>query len=454
MWATRLQLAWCLVLAVCGAGICAGAPAYTFTHAQFPADWGATFFPRLSECRSRLIRVGVLGDSVSAGSCASNQYPNAAGRGYVQVLTNLFQSICDDGGSGLQSPSSNNRFVANGAYSDQQLPVHSEGFVHTPYRAGTLDAAYFASQAANSSLSFYVRGSNLAVYYLVGPSLGVFSITLDGALVASINCSTPGPLTQLRWSALAVRGEHRLLLTVLGEAEVDIVAVSGVNDAGVVVDNMSVPGVSLVEMWATNASVVGNTFVSSDGGAFDTAHLLVIMLGLNDAGIPEPWKSMGAAYSAAISAYQQAGVDDILLVISPGGMGAYHGNPTWESYRQLLPPLASDREVALLDFNNATVSDYPTLCSQGFFAYTPNAGESACTFPGQASLNLSTCNAGHPSDVGHSKMAQALFPWLSTPLYNTSSIVTITPRSNHTRTHWRQQAQMRAERSRLASAAQ
>ena len=371
----------------------------------------------------------MLGDSVSAGSCASNQYPNLSGRGYVQWLAQWLQASCPDGGSGFQSPTSNNHFSANGAYSDSQLPVHVEGFSHVPYRAGSADAAYFASSVANATLSSYARGTSLSVYYFVGPQLGAFSVSVDGVPLATINCSSGsggGVTVQTgRTFHLPQPGEHRLLISTLTAAEVDIVAVSGQNEVGVVVDNMSVPGVSLADIAHTNASVVGNPFLSSDGGVFATADLLLIVLGLNDAAIGEPAVDIQAAYRAAITAYQNATVDDLLIVVPPGGDSQYR-NRYFDQYRALLPPLAAERGVALIDLNNVTVADWSTLASEGFYAYTPDGGSTPCSYPGLPSLNASTANGVHPSDLGHYNMAALLYPWLATPLYRTSPIVTIT----------------------------
>jgi len=190
---------------------------------------------------------------------------------------------------------------------------------------------------------------------------------------------------------------------------------------------MSVPGISLEQMYASSSPGI-NPFLSSDGGVFATADLLLIMLGLNDAHEQIPADQISTAFHSAINQYQSVGVIDLMIIVPPAGDSSYN-NTYFNQYRALLPALAANRSVALLDMNNMTVSDYASLCNEGFYAYTPNQGSTACLYPGLPSLNTSTANGVHPSDKGHWNMAYVLFPWLASPQYNASDIVTITTRT-------------------------
>ena len=355
-------------------------PGYELTKVQFPVDWGSHFWSALSRCSTRLVRVAVLGDSVSAGDCASNQYPNAAGRGYVQVLAEQFRAQCPDGGSGLQSPSSNAAFAGNVGYTDQQLPVHQEGFVDVNYDLGTMGAAYFRALQPNATLAFYTRGTQLTVFYLVGPEFGSFTVHVDGVLVATLYTASP-MLAQRTASFLASAGEHRLVLTTQSSAEVSVTAVSGEYSAGVLVDNISLPGISLAQMCSVNTSLVGSPFASADGGLFHTADMLLIMLGLNDASYGYSVDEMKAAFTTAVTSYQAGGVDDILIVMSNGN------GDVFASYREMLPSLTAELGVAFIDLNDVRIPNRTYLCEQGFLALTDGPGQSACTHPGLPSTN-------------------------------------------------------------------
>ena len=380
---------------------------YELTRVQFPVGWGVRFWSALSQCSTRLVRVAVLGDSVSSGDCASSQYPNALGRGYVQLLAERFRGLCPDGGSGLQSPSSNAAFAGNTGYTDEQLPVHSVGFVDVNYALGTMGAAYFRALQANASLDFYMRGTQLTIFYLIGPAFGSFTVRIDGLLVARVFATSPA-LVQTKAVFSVPAGEHRLLIITQSSAEVSISGVSGEYAKGVVVDNISVPGISLAQMMNANTSV-GSPFASADGGLFQTADMVLVMLGLNDASEGYSADVMKAAFNSTVTTYQAAGISDVILVLANGN------GDTFESYRSMLSSLAAELGVAFIDLNLVRSFNYTTLCESGFYGLTNGPGQSACTHPGMASTNVSNCNSVHPSDVGHYNMARVLFPWLSSP---------------------------------------
>ena len=406
----------------------AGSPivGYQLVSAQLPVNWGSSFAGKLRSSQSRLVTVGVLGDSVSAGSCCSNQYPSSSGRGYVNVLMQAFQSTQGDGGSGFVSPTDNRQFEGNDAYSSSVLPVTVSGFQDMTDR-GSTDGRYYYAGSAGATMDFYVRGTVASVFYFVGPAgeiaYGTFSVTIDGQWAANINTASEYGTRQMRTSFAVSAGEHRLLIAVVSGAAL-IVGAAGRNGAGVVIDNMSVPGMQLVGLHHTRTD--GNPFNNSDGGSPSTADLIIIMLGLNDASARKSLADFSGAMRAAVESYQQAGVADILIAMANGGL---YNNDLYQAYRSHLPALASELFVAFVDLNDMATASYEQLSDRGFWARSPSARGIPCTAPpGEPSTSPNNANAVHPSDIGHWNIAHTLWPVISSQPSNLSGFsITWTP---------------------------
>ena len=394
---------------------------YQLQSVQLPTNWGASFFAKLSGSGTRLVTVAVLGDSISSGSCSSNQYPSTAGKGYVNVLMQAYQSQYGDGGSGFVSPIANRRDLGNSAYSNDALPVIVSGFILSIGEKGSTDSTFYSSGAVNSTIDSYIRGTVATVVYFVGPSsvadYGTFAVAIDGLWVANIDTLSEGEARQVSTSFAVSAGEHRLLVTVVS-GTVWMVGAGGRNSGGVVVDNMSVPGLRIVDI--AGGTAYGNPFINSDGGSPVTADMLIIMLGLND---NQPLAVYLAAMRTAITTYQAAGVVDIVIVMSNGGSRA---GGVFATYRAELPSLASELHVAFVDLNNIATPSYQQLSEAGFWARTPTQAADECSAPlGLPSTSLADASSVHPSDVGHWNMAHVLWPIIRAPLDSASINVTI-----------------------------
>ena len=334
-----------------------------------------------------------------------------------------------DGGSGFVSPTANRQFGSNDAYDNSALPVLLDGFELHAYSKASTNAHYFEGQAG-ASMEGYVRGTAASVVYYVGPAAagyGTFNVSIDGEWLANIDTAWQSDEQQQRTTSFAVpAGQHRLLLRVMSGTAV-IVGAAGRNGAGVVVDNMSVPGLGLVRL--SNALSSGNPFVNADGGSPATADLLVVMLGLNDASWRHSPADFVAAMRAAIGTYQRAGVADILVAAANGGSAQYD-NENYRAFRAALPALAAELHVALVDLNNIATPSYGELAAAGFWSRVPTRARIECASPpGLPSSGLDDANAVHPSDVGHWNIAHALWPFVSETLSNSSAIpITWTPR--------------------------
>ena len=395
-------------------------PSFSLTSVQFPANWGEAFFAKLAHADEILVRVAVLGDSFSAGSCCSVQFPALNGTGYVQLLMQQFQADYGDGGSGLQSITSNPTTGGNSGYSAPQLPVFVSGYFsdHGGLGGASVDNIVYVANGAGDVISSYLRGTSISIIYLLLPGGGTFTVALDGVFLSTVNTSAP-VMTPANLMIDAAEGEHTLTLVTLDALPVAFVSVTASNPTGVVVDNMSVPGLALASLIPMYPSIVS----SSDGGLYFMADLLIIEMGLNDIG-NAPTSTYLANLQDVITQFQDNGVSSILILMPNAG----NDNGTeWDAMRWGAAGLARQLEVAIIDLTNNTLYTYADMAAAGFYAYSAEAQAAACAFPvGQPSTSTADANQAHPSDVGHYNMAKTIYPWISSPLYRTSSIATLT----------------------------
>lgn len=385
-------------------------PTYALTSTPFSLGWTSTWLSTLSRVNNQLVRIGVVGDDVGAGNCASNVSPVSNGTGFVQLLASMFNTRFGDGGSGFQSPVANSQYPAYAAYNASNLPVSYDSFQLSQYADGTTSAVLYATSTSGASMTFQVRGRFVVVHHMIGPNYDPFTVSIDGVIVSTINPNYPNTSQSKDTYSVGV-GDHTVVLTSMAESgnQVGIVGVSGEGGffygIGVVVDNMSVPGMQLTLFEGTHSN--GNA--TDNTGANPAADLLIVELGLNDELVATPADFI-SAYRRMLTRYQQIGVTLFLLLMPNAGN---RNTSTFQSYRTQAAGLAADFGAALIDLNTVEVGDYDSLCNQGFYAYASAPGTSACAVPGRASTDVSTCSAFSPSDKGHYNIARLLFSYLS-----------------------------------------
>lgn len=329
----------------------------------------------------------------------------------MDLIAGIFRARYGDGGSGFVSPTRNILYTSTTTYQANQVPVVNNGFTANPYVAGGTDGMYFASSGAGQLMSFYARGTNVTVYYFTGPSpnYAAFTVAVDGTVVATI---TPVSSTTYvtATSFIVSSGEHTVEIKQTGSSgAIELIGVAGTNSNGVVVDNMSFPDLTVTDLAAVVQS--GNAVANSGGGYPGLADLLIIELGLNDIIGLQIATNLVQTIQDVLVDYQQHGVTTILLIIPNGG---YHSTESgFEDFRGKLPAVAASNGAALIDFNNVQVSDYATLCAEGFHAYSSTQQTTSCESPGTPSTSFATCTSYYPSNKGYYNMAYQLRQQLS-----------------------------------------
>jgi len=396
------------------------------TNAQALSGWNAT----LPFAADRVVHIGWRGDSVSAGDFASNLYPDSSGTGFVQLLQYQLQSVYGfgDGGSGFQALTSAN-FTLTGTtcysiYGGNPV-VQNGGF---GISTGSGFPVYVQSVAVGSVLSSYIRGIVTEVYYFTGPSYGSFQVLIDGVYFQTI--STAGTVSEAMTAAYVVTpGAHNVTLVTTTNSVVWIIGVGGYNRNGVVIDNYSTPGLSLLNYNGFDAQQKAINPYPDSGGIYPhPADLMVYALGLNDAAdSPGVFLTL---YQQMIESDISNGITNFLFVLPTAPLGGGYDTAIYESYRPGLATLAYQYNASFADLNNVQNRTFIELAALGFYPDNNGILDYQCGIPGPSDYNVSTCNVIHPSDIGHALMAHVLDGFLlgcSDPINQTGCAV---PRSS------------------------
>ncbi len=372
---------------------------------NFPAGWGSFYRNKLNNASNSLVRIMLLGDSISSGSFASNQIPNSSGKSWANILMKELQAVYGVGGSGFVSMSSNINFASNNNYTNSQLPVSLQGsWIQQTYGAACAAALYYQSNG-NCSATFYTRGISIEIYYFCGPNQGSLVYTIDGSSPISFNTYNVNTFqTKLTINNLS-SGEHSI--TISNSGALNLIGVGGYNATGVVIDNCSFPGLSLNSL-SNVSSLYGNVYDNA-GGKQMKADLIIISLGLND---NIDATTFQAKYIKMLTTYKQGsdytnlGDNDILSVIQAPGL--YGNSGTFDTYRTVINNLSKVYNMGVIDLNTILLNNsYNKGIQMGFWA-TGVSGSATCTTVGNSGTNFANSNSVHESDIGHLAIANVV----------------------------------------------
>lgn len=359
----------------------------------------------LRQSKSRLVRIAWMGDSVGAGDFASNLFPSPRGTGMVQVLQTSLQAKYGDGGSGFLNGFQALIGAANqaGCYSQANLPVNFNGFGWTSTSSLCAPGSTsFTCSTNNAVITFYARGSMIQIIYATG---------VAGTIVVSINGTSYGTITVpggaynvLQSSYFVPSGEWSVALTV--SSNVPIAGVGGYYANGIVIDNYSIPGMSLGTLTTCTGPL--NAMALSGGGYFNKADLVVGALGLND---QESASQFITYYTTVFNAYSGSSI--IIILPNAGVVSGYSYGASVATYGPPAISLGSTYSGYTLDLNKqATINSFAGLVALGFYPNFQSGGSAyTCGIPGVPQFIPSLANVVHPSDIGHGLMANALLPY-------------------------------------------
>jgi lysophospholipase L1-like esterase len=386
--------------------------------AYSPTGWNSAFKTALSQSGTRLVQIGWCGDSISAGSFASNQMPNTHGKGFVQQLQNTLQTQYGDGGSGFVSPSASYATVHNNIYPNGTLPVtwnpSSSTWGVSHFGGGPNGTWYGGPDSVSDSMTFYVRGTKIVIYYMVGNETGL------GTAQAVVDAGTPHVFslvgsTKYKFTEYVINnqtaGDHMVTISIASGTDFYICGVGAFNATGVVINNFSSPGIALQTVASSQGTSDDDPFSCSGGGVVSTlvSDLNVLALGANDTAEDGP--SYLAYVQHAAQVWMTTARQSSTLFLNTVAAG----NWTLTQYQNNISHRAGTRAVAQsfgaahIDLNPLLAhNSYNYLLGLGFWAngdvggYPSVPGVSGTTTPNQL----------HPSDTGHTMMANAVYPLL------------------------------------------
>ncbi len=277
------------------------------------ADTIEAFQEVLQNAIAQRVVIAVLGDSISYGNYSSvNTQADLShpATSYVGVLATALQTKYGDGGSGF-SP---NYYDSNATINAKYPTTNNR---HVNWTAGPGGGAGWTVTKDNtargylgnvkivpsngSKAQFLTRGKHVVVYYGVPPSTATtdsFTVSIDGTtttVTVDVNAATNPVMREATFDVTGT-GIHTVIITASSSPTTSINGVCGFNDTGVVVNNISTPGMLLSSYGSVTALGAANSWTysflgySTSNGAALTPSLkadaLILEFGLNDANTP------------------------------------------------------------------------------------------------------------------------------------------------------------------------
>lgn len=386
----------------------------------------STFFTAAAASSSSLVRVALIGDSISWGLYNSQPNPSVNGTSYPDHLRQALQTKYGNGGSGFISigwtPDSG--LQGSAAYSSANFPLalsSSSAWTLQNYVGATYDVINcftLISTTSGAIATFTVRGATIVLWYATQPSGGTFSVTIDGVVVsASINSASITPTsTSVTYGGTYSAGytTHSVVVTVLSQASgVILQGVDAYNNAGIVLDQYTFIGVTF-DQW-----VNANGAIASAGISQRPASLLILALGVNDGYVAGDTGAETAAnilsyITTLTSAFTSAGIPIVYDYLSYGLIGVGGGNYSLIP-GDVIPLVSTFVNSALNDTqNNGTIA-----AANGYLGCPYQLG--ACGYLWSSEYPGTCPDAIHTSDRGatqiYNDLATALqLPYLPLPL--------------------------------------
>jgi len=391
----------------------------------FPQNWGARYKDRLANASSTLVRIAVIGDSVTAGSYVSSQYPNASGTSYTSILRSVLQEKYGFGGSGFTSVSQSQIGFGNTPYAPSvtPFPIRATGSWYTLYQQYAAPAScYISSTLMNDYVDMYTSGKNIVLTYMSGPvadfsSSASITITDNNTgmqvtpIVSTLNTQNsnvtmPTCSEIVLANNLSSTGEYTVRITNNdANKALAICGIAGVNDVGVTIDIMAMPGQSAYIIDQTKSWTLSS----------NSADLVIFALGLNDTDTTTnaQWSQLLQNAAAAFK-----GKDVMFLALPLAGYSeTWRSNNVYgASHIDLSKAFATDMGYSFLNLDGLTSSNFDTLVRMQYLSTgTGPSGSPMCLStppPGTAGASSSTSNAVHPGDTGNKLIAWSILPFL------------------------------------------
>lgn len=275
-------------------------------------NWGARWRTvRSQSTKNGLVRIAILGDSISVGEIATNWLTD----GWVAHLRDTLQAAYGDGGSGyithnyrvLGNPGGG-QVTTTGAWTD----VDNEG--------GILRRSLKPTVAGNgATITMPVRGTTIDLWFRTDPAFGTFHYQIDGGSFVPVTLTPAASI--LKVTATVAAGNHTVVVrATTGDGR--FYGVRGSNASGIIVENMSLSQTALADMFNATSGVSAtdpydNTVAFRTLAAIAPCDLVILMLGANDVGVDVDDTVFISNMWNAIAAVQYAAVRNGRSTLSP-----------------------------------------------------------------------------------------------------------------------------------------
>lgn len=244
--------------------------------ATVPYNWGKHWREALREADERLVRLKVVGDSISFGYTAITREDTA----WELVMAEL-QDRFGDGGSGLTTMSWMPAFITD--LMETPITVTPDEVAwEFPFNVGYGGSAIVTSTSGASFTVPNQRGRHLSVCHETALTYGVFTVSVNDTVLETVDCAAAPSMTRIILDVpVDVEDGYDVTITALDTLGLVFHAIDCYNDTGVVLHNLAKPG---------GTSGIGSAAIFGSGGTLgfllsltDVEHdLLVMAFGVND----------------------------------------------------------------------------------------------------------------------------------------------------------------------------
>jgi len=388
---------------------------------QAPADWNRHWLNALSYSSRRLVVINVLGDSITEGNFCTDERNISTGNCYVQLLAKKLQAQYGDGGGGFQNfynPS------LNGTTYTDTAPIVLTGTGITFGTQATPTGTYINLVSVGNAVQTYARGSKVVIWFLRNVSGGIADVTIDGVDKGNVNTAGSNTFLIVEYTGLS-NTDHTVVITYAsgGSANLNIMGVGGYNASGVVINKLSVPGLSPAKITQSAIQTAyGNQYDNMIGSPFTSGATTPTGL---------PYLAPDLFINALIvngqaSSDQTTYFNDIMQILQyhrilkPNSMSILQLLPHYGNYKAIYylmnratcQQLASMYNCGFLDLSAYLPTGNSWMLSPGYFAVGTSNGAASCPTgsQGQSGIYGTNLNAIHPSDIGHQIMADSIYP--------------------------------------------
>lgn len=255
---------------------------------RIPAGWGTKWRAARDQSSSRLVKVAVIGDSISVGWVATNWWTN----GWVGLLRTALQQAYGDGGSGFITvdymKNTGNNLVSGwlgtvgGSSQWSRFPDANDN----NGRGGINWCSVKNATSGVGTMNIPMWGNNsLKVYALNDPTYGTYSYAINGGTATNValNAANAVKVTTVASPPAGSAASPYTLNLAVVSGTVELYGAAAYNATGIAVDNLSMAGRRSLDLLIPTPGSSTTQFIGEETpqqlGPWD---LVIFALGVND----------------------------------------------------------------------------------------------------------------------------------------------------------------------------